>query len=104
MFKSKYFEVIRTAAVILIALAIAFVIIALVSEDPVKTISIFLLEPLNSKGHIGNVIEMAIPLMFTGLAVSLLFRANMFNLGAEGVFYFSGVVASALAIHWSLGS
>ncbi|MGG0823402.1 ABC transporter permease [Paenibacillus turicensis] len=103
MFKSKYFEVIRTAAVILIALVIAFLIIALVSENPLKTISIFLLEPLNSKGHIGNVIEMAIPLMFTGLAVSLLFRANMFNLGAEGIFYFSGVVASAIAIHWSLG-
>jgi simple sugar transport system permease protein len=45
---------------------------------------------------------MAIPLMFTGLAVSLLFRANMFNLGAEGIFYFSGVVASVLAIHLSL--
>lgn len=102
MFKSKYFEIIRTAAVIVIALAIAFLIIALVSEHPVKTIGIFLLEPLGTKGHIGNVIEMAIPLMFTGLAVSLLFRANMFNLGAEGIFYFSGVIAAVLAIHLSL--
>ncbi|WP_019908492.1 ABC transporter permease [Paenibacillus sp. HW567] len=102
MFKVKYFEAIRTAAVIVIALIIAFVIISLVSDQPVKTIGIFLLEPLSTKGHIGNVIEMAIPLMFTGLAVSLLFRANMFNLGAEGIFYFSGVVASVLAIHLSL--
>ncbi|CQR58190.1 ABC transporter permease [Paenibacillus riograndensis] len=104
MFKVKYFEAIRTAAVIVIALIIAFLIISLVSDQPVKTIGIFLLEPLSTKGHIGNVIEMAIPLMFTGLAVSLLFRANMFNLGAEGIFYFSGVVASVLAIHLSLGS
>ncbi|GGF61474.1 ABC transporter permease [Paenibacillus albidus] len=102
MFKVKYFEIIRTTAVILIALAIAFLIISLVSDHPVKTIGIFLLEPLNSKAHIGNVIEMAIPLMFTGLAVSLLFRANMFNLGAEGIFYFSGVVTSVLAIHLTL--
>ncbi|MHA6533993.1 ABC transporter permease [Paenibacillus sp. BAC0078] len=102
MFKVKYFEAIRTAAVIVIALIIAFLIISLVSDQPVKTIGIFLLEPLSTKGHIGNVIEMAIPLMFTGLAVSLLFRANMFNLGAEGIFYFSGVVASVLAIHLSL--
>ncbi|KWX77268.1 ABC transporter permease [Paenibacillus jilunlii] len=103
MFKVKYFEAIRTAAVIVIALIIAFLIISLVSDQPVKTIGIFLLEPLSTKGHIGNVIEMAIPLMFTGLAVSLLFRANMFNLGAEVIFYFSGVVASVLAIHLSLG-
>lgn len=102
MFKVKYFEYIRTSAVIVIALAIAFLIISLVSNQPVKTIGIFLLEPLSSKGHIGNVIEMAIPLMFTGLAVSLLFRANMFNLGAEGIFYFSGVVTSVLAIHLTL--
>lgn len=102
MFKVKYFEAIRTAAVIVIALIIAFLIISLVSDQPVKTIGIFLLEPLSTKGHIGNVIEMAIPLMFTGLSVSLLFRANMFNLGAEGIFYFSGVVASVLAIHLSL--
>lgn len=102
MFKVKYFEYIRTSAVIVIALAIAFLIISLVSNQPVKTIGIFLFEPLSSKGHIGNVIEMAIPLMFTGLAVSLLFRANMFNLGAEGIFYFSGVVTSVLAIHLTL--
>lgn len=104
MFKVKYFEAIRTAAVIVIALVIAFLIISLVSNQPVKTIGIFLLEPFSTKGHIGNVIEMAIPLMFTGLAVSLLFRANMFNLGAEGIFYFSGVVATVLAIHLSLNS
>ncbi|MFD2880748.1 hypothetical protein ACFTAO_40105 [Paenibacillus rhizoplanae] len=104
MFKVKYFEAIRTAAVIVIALIIAFLIISLVSDHPVKTIGIFLWEPLSTKGHIGNVIEMAIPLMFTGLAVSLLFRANMFNLGAEGIFYFSGVVTTALAIHLSLNS
>ncbi|MEK3900955.1 ABC transporter permease [Paenibacillus sp. FSL R7-0179] len=104
MFKVKYFEAIRTAAVIVIALIIAFLIISLVSDHPVKTIGIFLWEPLSTKGHIGNVIEMAIPLMFTGLAVSLLFRANMFNLGAEGIFYFSGIVATVLAIHLSLNS
>lgn len=104
MFRVKYFEAVRTAAVIVIALIIAFLIISLVSDQPLKTIGIFLLEPFSTKGHIGNVIEMAIPLMFTGLAVSLLFRANMFNLGAEGIFYFSGVVASVLAIHLSLNS
>jgi general nucleoside transport system permease protein len=63
-----------------------------------------LFEPISSIAHIGNVIEMAIPLMFTGLSVVLLFRTNMFNLGAEGIFYFSGIVASAIAIHWSLNA
>lgn len=99
MFKVKYFEVFRTAAVIAIALVLAFLIISLVSDAPLKTIGIFLWEPISTTGHLGNVIEMAIPLMFTGLSVSLLFRANLFNLGAEGIFYISGIVSSIIAIH-----
>ncbi|MEQ4484207.1 ABC transporter permease [Cohnella silvisoli] len=94
----------RTSAVILIALIVAFLIISLVSSQPWHTIQIFMFEPVSSKAHIGNVIEMAIPLMFSGLALSLLFKANLFNLGAEGIFYFSGVVAASIAIHAQLGN
>lgn len=65
---------------------------------------IFLFEPFASLSRIGNVIEMAIPLMFAGLAMSLLFRTGMFNLGAEGIFYFSGLVAAAIAIHASMSA
>jgi len=97
--KLKHFELIRTFAVIVIALAIAFLIIALVSKQPVDTIMMFLIEPVSSLSHMGNVIEMAIPLMFTGLSVVLLFRTGMFNLGAEGIFYMAGIVAAVVAIY-----
>jgi len=104
MFRASQFEKIRTVAVILISLLLTFLIIAIISKDPVGTIMIFLFEPINSVAHIGNVIEMSIPLMFTGLSVVLLFRTNLFNLGAEGLFYFSGIVASTIAIHATLSS
>ncbi|MBB6671964.1 ABC transporter permease [Cohnella nanjingensis] len=102
MIKSAHFEKIRTLAVILIALLLTFLIIAIISDDPLRTILIFLVEPVSSVSHLGNVVEMAIPLMFTGLSVVLLFRTNLFNLGAEGLFYFAGIVASTIAIHWTL--
>ncbi|MBU5441123.1 ABC transporter permease [Paenibacillus sp. MSJ-34] len=102
--KSKHFEIVRTMAVIAISLIIAFFIIALVSKQPFTSIFIFLYEPISSLSHIGNVVEMAIPLMFTGLSVVLLFRVNLFNLGAEGLFYMGGVVAAAIAIHFSLSA
>ncbi|MCC3372579.1 ABC transporter permease [Cohnella sp. REN36] len=102
MIKAAHFEKIRTLAVILIALVLTFLIIAIISDDPLRTISIFLFEPISSVSHLGNVVEMAIPLMFTGLSVVLLFRTNLFNLGAEGLFYFAGIVASTIAIHWTL--
>lgn len=46
---------------------------------------------------------MAIPLMFAGVSVALLFKMNMFNLGAEGIFYISGLVAAAVAIPVGMG-
>lgn len=102
MFKLKYFELFRTLAVVLIALLLTMLFIALISEQKIETMRIFLTEPLSSKSHIGNVIEMAIPLMFTGLAMALLFRMNLFNLGAEGIFFFSGLVAAAIGIQTGL--
>ncbi|MDQ6418788.1 ABC transporter permease [Paenibacillus sp. LHD-117] len=100
----KYFDAIRTLISVAIALVIAFIIIAFVSEDPLGTISVFLLGPLSSVAQIGNVVEMAIPLMFTGLSVVLLFRSGMFNLGAEGLFYISGLVAAVVAIYCSMNA
>lgn len=103
MISIRQFESVRTGLVLSIALAASLAIIALVSKHPVESIVIFLVNPLNTLGHIGNVVEMTIPLAFAGLSVSLLFRANLFNLGAEGLFYASGVVAAAVAIQAGLG-
>ncbi|WP_245237159.1 ABC transporter permease [Paenibacillus ihuae] len=64
---------------------------------------VFLYEPISSLSHAGNVVEMAIPLMFAGVSVALLFKMNMFNLGAEGIFYISGLVAAAVAIPVGMG-
>lgn len=104
MNREKLFEVVRTLVAVTIALAIAFIIILFVSSEPLETIKSFLLGPLSSKRHFGNVIEMAIPLIFAGLATAILFQTSMFNLGSEGIFYISGIIASVIAIFVKLPS
>lgn len=86
-----------TAALLLCVVAIVLVPIALALPDPAEVVETFLLGPFGQLRHIGNMVETATPLMFTGLAVSLMFRAGMFNLGAEGSF-FLGAVAATWAI------
>ena len=44
----------------------------------------------------------ATPLIFTGLAVSLAFRAGMFNIGAEGQLFIGGIVAGYVGFAWNL--
>jgi ABC-type uncharacterized transport system permease subunit len=86
-----------TLTLLLIVVGIVLVPIAAALPDPRGAVAIFLLGPAGDLRHLGNIIEAATPLMFTGLAVALMFRTGMFNLGAEGSF-FLGAVFAAFAI------
>ncbi len=92
------FEILKTALAIGIALAIVFVIIFLVSAQPGKAIYSMLIGPFTSLRRFGNIIESMTPLMFTGLAVTMLYRAGLFNLSMEGGFFFASVAATACAV------
>lgn len=95
----KYFDTARTAVSIGIALVIAVIIVSFVSSNPFEALGIFLTGPVDSARHIGNVVEMAIPLAFSGLSFAVLFKSNLFNLGAEGLFFASGLLSAMLAVH-----
>jgi simple sugar transport system permease protein len=104
MDRAKSFGIIRTVTALLIAFAAAFALIALISKTPLESIRVFALRPFESKRYFGNIIENAIPLIFSGLAMSVLFQTNLFNLGGEGVFYISGALIAPAAIFISLPS
>ncbi|HIZ80026.1 MAG TPA: ABC transporter permease [Candidatus Lachnoclostridium stercorigallinarum] len=98
MSRERSFNIIRTAVAMLVAILVAFVIIVLVSDQPVESIKIFLLRPFSTKRYLGNIVETAVPLIFSGLAMAIMFRANLFNLGGEGIFFIAGITGSIAAI------
>lgn len=100
--QKKIFELTRTVLAIVIALVVALIAILLVSDEPAKALSTFLFGPVKSMRHFGNVLEMMIPLIFTGLAVSIMFSSAQFNLGAEGAFFLGGIAATFIAVKWAL--
>ncbi|QSX04946.1 ABC transporter permease [Sedimentibacter sp. zth1] len=102
MSNTTKFNVFRTAVAIIIALAISFGIILLVSEEPVTAILKLITGPLQKSRYFGNVIEAMIPLIFTGVGVSIMFTANQINLAGEGSFHIGGLVASVIAIYVTL--
>lgn len=102
MNREKSFQILRTAVSLLIALLLAYVIIFFTSKTPLESIRIFTFGPFDSVRHLGNIIEAALPLIFSGLAMSIIFQANLFNLGAEGIYYISGAVVSLIAIFFSM--
>ena len=102
MHKKLNFEIIRTIAAIALSLLVAFIIILAVSKEPGEAFKMLLMGPLSSVRHFGNVIEMMIPLTFTGLAVSVMFQAKQFNLGADGAFFIGAVGATIIALEMSM--
>ncbi|MEW9079200.1 ABC transporter permease [Terrisporobacter glycolicus] len=94
----KYFDLLRLFAAICIALIITSGIIFLVSENPAKALSTLLLGPVSSKRYLFNVLEMMVPLMFTGLSLSLVFKSGNFSMITDASFYMGAVIASFVAI------
>lgn len=71
--------------------------LALTCEDPVSSFITLMLTELTKMRYFGNVLESMVPLVFSGLACSLLFRTGLFNLGIEGIYYIGGVICSYIA-------
>lgn len=95
---NKRFDILRTLLAISISLILTFVIIIVVSDNPTNTLYNFLLGPVTNFRRFSNVLELAIPLTFCGLAVSIIFTAGLTNLAVEGAFYFSCVVTTLSAV------
>ena len=94
----KYFDLLRLFVAVGIALLITTGIIFLCSENPTKALSTLLTGPISSKRYLFNVLEMMVPLMFTGLSLSLVFKSGNFSMITDASFYMGAVIASFIAI------
>lgn len=96
---NTYFGVIRFIIAILIAFTISFIIISFSTDDPFGAIMSIFIGPFTSIRRFSTVLESMIPLTFCGLAVCIMFKANQFNLAAEGSLFMGGLVAAIIAIY-----
>lgn len=96
--RSNIFEWARTLAAVLLSLLIGFIFIALVSKDPVGAYRLFLIGPLARISRLAEWLNQSIPLLFTGLAVAIVFQANQFSIGAEGQFLIGALGATIVAL------
>ncbi|MGH7725446.1 MAG: ABC transporter permease [Candidatus Eiseniibacteriota bacterium] len=71
-------------AAVVLALLVGAVFIAAVGKNPIDIYGKMLEGVFGNAYGVGQVFFRATPLIFTGLAVALGFRAGLFNIGAEG--------------------
>lgn len=87
---------------ILISFVIGAVIMLVTGNNPVTAFGALLRGAFGSPLAIGRTLLNATPLIFTGLAVAVAFRAGLFNIGGEGQFFIGAITAAVVGV--SLGS
>ena len=82
----------------LLAVAVTFAVTAGIvlaaGENPVRAFQEIFVTPFSSDYRLMEVLVSATPILFTGAAVALAFRAGYWNIGAEGQLY-AGAIAAA---------
>jgi ABC-type uncharacterized transport system permease subunit len=69
---------------VLAAFLVGAVLVAWIGDDPLATYELLLGSAVSWPDGIGYTLFYATPLVFTGLAVAVAFRAGLLNIGAEG--------------------
>lgn len=75
----------------------AAVFIGLAGKDPLETFGVLFGYTLGTFIGFSEVVVRAIPLTFAGLGIAVAFRANMFNIGADGQLMVGAIVSVAVA-------
>jgi general nucleoside transport system permease protein len=84
-------------ALALTVLAAALLFIAL-GKDPMRGLSIFLFEPWNGARALTELALKATPLILCAVGLALCYRANVWNIGAEGQFLMGAIVSGGVAM------
>jgi general nucleoside transport system permease protein len=86
--------------VLAFVLTIAFgaALFASLGKDPVKALSVFLLDPLSNVRGLSEVLLKSIPLILCGVGLAICYRANVWNIGAEGQLIFGAICAGATVL------
>jgi general nucleoside transport system permease protein len=79
----------------LIALAITVlvgvVLFSVLGKDPLKALQVFFIEPVKNGYALSELSVKAVPLVLIALGLSVCYRSNVWNIGAEGQFVLGAI-------------
>ena len=93
-----------TVLAIVLGLIVSFAFLPLLGVDPVDSLKRMLETTFSDKFTMGNILIKTTPLILTSLAFAFTYKANLYNIGAQGQFYVGCIcaVATTLALQTKL--
>jgi simple sugar transport system permease protein len=83
---------------IFITLLISSVMFHLLDIDPFRAFEVFILSPLSDSYNLGELMVKTTPLLLCATGLALCYRANIWNIGAEGQLLLGALVGSAVVL------
>jgi len=84
-----------------VTVAIGVALFAALGKEPLRGLEMFFYEPLKNGRALSELSIKAAPLLLIGLGLSLCFRSNVWNIGAEGQFILGTIGATGVALRAS---
>ncbi len=101
---SKAAMILNPILSVALALLVGGTFLVLTGHDPLEIYSTMLKGAFGSAYGLSETVVKAIPLLLSGLAVSVAFRMQLWNIGAEGQLYFGAIAATWVALFHADGS
>ncbi|HUN92162.1 MAG TPA: ABC transporter permease [Burkholderiaceae bacterium] len=81
-----------------LTLVVGLAVFAALGQAPARAFHAFFIEPVSDANGIAELLLKASPLCLIALGLAIGYRANVWNIGAEGQMYIGGAFATGLAI------
>jgi simple sugar transport system permease protein len=82
-----------------VTVAIGVLLFALLGKDPLRGLQMFFVAPIADARAWAELSVKAVPLLLIALGLAACFRANLWNIGAEGQFILGAIGAGWVAMH-----
>ncbi|OIQ82972.1 branched-chain amino acid transport system / permease component [mine drainage metagenome] len=96
---SRAMLLLAPVAALLATVACGALLFALLGKSPGAGLALFFIEPLRGVDGLAELGLKATPLILCGLGLAACYRANVWNIGAEGQFVLGAIAAGGLALH-----
>ena len=95
---SDFWRIASPVFALIITVILGVILFMALGKDPIKGLQMFFWEPIRSPYALGELMVKATPLLLIALGLSVSFRSNVWNIGAEGQYVLGAIAASAVAL------
>ena len=95
---SKFWTYGSPVLALVVTVVVGVLLFMALGKDPIKGLSVFFWEPIRSANALSELMVKATPLLIIALGLSVCFRSNVWNIGAEGQFIMGAIAAGGVAL------